>query len=311
MIKLKRDVKMRYDKTKKILIFWCLFIGIGALFGSIGMFIDPTGNLMKMNDILPCFKVLPFSEVLFQNYVFSGIALLVINGLSNLLAAYLLIKNKKIGIILGTIFGFTLMLWITIQFIILPINALSIIYFIFGLLQLITGYMTYVFYTQKNFKFDVKNYNNIGKKKEDMVVYFSRMGYTKKIAYEKANELGADIIEIKTKEKTDGTTGFWWCGRYGMHKWGMDIENININLKKYRKVIIISPIWVFSISAPVRNFCYKYGKDINDVEYIFTHFMDVKFESVANEVDKILNKKRSKFMSICTRFGRIKKIYEK
>lgn len=34
------------------------------------------------------------------------------------------------------------------------------------------------------------------------------MGYTKKVAYEKANEIGANIIELKTKEKTDGTLGF-------------------------------------------------------------------------------------------------------
>lgn len=301
---------MRYKKTKKVLIFWCLFISICAILGSIGMFIDPTGSLMKMNDILPYFKVLPLSKILFQNYIFSGVALLIVNGLSNLLAAYLLIKNKRSGIILGTIFGFTLMLWITIQFIILPTNALSITFFNLGLLQLITGYMTYVFYTQENFKINIGDYHNIGKKRGCIVIYFSRLGYTKKIAYEKADELGADILELKTKEKTEGTTVFWWCGRFGMHKWRMDIENININLKKYKKVIIVSPIWVFSISAPIRDFCYKYGEDIHKVEYIFTHFMNTKFAKEADKVDKILNKKRNKFTSVCIRLGKIRNIYE-
>lgn len=303
--KLERRVIMRYQKTKRVLIFWCLFISICAIFGSTCMFIDPTGNLLQMNNVLPYFEVLPFSEILFQNYIFSGIALLIINGLSNLLAAYLLIKNKKSGIILGTIFGFTLMLWITIQFIILPINALSITYFIFGLLQLIAGYMTYVFYTQENFEFNISEYQNISKNRGSIVIYFSRLGYTKKVAYEKANELGADIIELKTKEKTDGTTGFWWCGRFGMHGWPMSTEDIKINLKKYKKVIIVTPIWVFSISAPIRDFCYKYGKDINEVEYIFTHFMCSNFTKEADRVDKILNKKRSKFTSVCIRLGKI------
>ena len=296
---------MRYQKAKRVLIFWCLFISICAIFGSTCMFIDPTGNLLQMNNVLPYFEVLPFSEILFQNYIFSGIALLIVNGLSNLLAAYLLIKNKRSGIILGTIFGFTLMLWITIQFIILPINALSITYFIFGLLQLIAGYMTYVFYTQENFEFNISEYQNISKNRGSIVIYFSRLGYTKKVAYEKANELGADIIELKTKEKTDGTTGFWWCGRFGMHGWPMSTEDIKINLKKYKKVIIVTPIWVFSISAPIRDFCYKYGKDINEVEYIFTHFMLSNFTKEADRVDKILNKKRSKFTSVCIRLGKI------
>ena len=180
---------MRYKITKKFLIFWCLFVGIGAVYGSICMFIDPTGKLLDMEAMLPYFQVLPFSEELYKNYIFPGIALLIVNGISNFVAAYLLIKNNKIGIILGTVFGFTLMLWITIQFIIFPLNALSISFFIIGVIQLITGYMTYVFYKQEQFKFDAKEYNNIGKNKEVAVVYFSRMGYTRKIAYEESVQM--------------------------------------------------------------------------------------------------------------------------
>ena len=301
---------MRYKITKGFLIFWCLFIGIGAVYGSTCMFIDPTGKLLGMDTMLPYFQVLPFSDVLFQNYIFSGISLLIVNGISNLIAAFLLIKNKKSGIILGTTFGFTLMLWIIIQFIIFPMNALSTSFFIFGIIQLITGYMTYVFYNQEQFRFDISNYKNIGKNKDLLVVYFSRMGYTKKIAYEQANEIGADIIELKAKEKTENTSGFWWCGRYGMHKWGMPIEDVNVDLKLYKKIIIVSPIWVFNVSAPIREFCNKYAKDMNEVGYIFTHYMNAKFENVANELDKILNKKRSEFTSVCVRLGKVRRKWE-
>ena len=300
---------MRYKITRKFLIFWCLFVGIGALWGSINMFIDPTGKLLQMDKMLPCFQVLPFSNILFQNYIFPGIALLIVNGISNLVAAYLLIKNKKSGIILGTIFGLTLMFWITIQFIIFPTNILSITYFVVGIIQLITGYMTYVFYTQEQFKFDTNEYKNIGKNKDVLVVYFSRMGYTKKVAYEEAEKQKADIIELRAKEKTENTSGFWWCGRYGMHKWKMAIYDIDVDLKAYKKVIIVSPIWVFNVSAPIREFCYKYSENINSVEYIFVHFMNTKFENVANEVDNILNKKREKFTSICMRIGKVKKVW--
>ena len=298
----------RYKKTRNVLIFWCLFIGIGALIGSVGMFLDPTGKLMAMDQLLPYFKVLPFSDVLFQNYIFSGVSLLIVNGITNFIAAYLLIKNKKLGIILGSVFGFTLMLWITIQFIIFPMNALSISYFAFGVIQLITGYMTYVFYEQENFKFNPKEYKNIGVNEDVLVVYFSRMGYTRKIAYEEADKCGAEIVELKAKEKTENTTGFWWCGRFGMHKWNMEIEEIPVDLKKYKKVIIVSPIWVFSICAPIREFCYKYRNDINSAEYVFVHFMNAKFENVACETDKILKKKREKFTTICTRLGKVKKV---
>lgn len=301
---------MRYKTTKKFLIFWCLFIGIGVVYGSVCMFIDPTGKLLKMDAMLPYFQVLPFSNILFKNYIFSGIALLIVNGISNLIAAYLLVKDKKIGIILGTIFGFTLMLWITIQFVIFPINVLSNSFFILGIIQLITGYMTYVFYNQEQFRINIDEYTNIGNNKDTLVVYFSRMGYTKKIAYEEANKIGAKILEIKAKEKTENTSGFWWCGRYGMHKWRMPIEDVNVDLKAFEKIIIVSPIWVFSISAPIREFCYKYFENINSAEYIFTHFMNVSFKNTAKELDEILKQKSKKFTSVCIRLGKIKKQWQ-
>lgn len=59
-------------------------------------------------------------------------------------------------------------------------NVLSTSYFIFGLMQLIIGYITFVFYTQEQFEFNINNYPNINKNNKILVVYFSRMGYTKK-----------------------------------------------------------------------------------------------------------------------------------
>lgn len=296
---------MRYKVSKRILLFLCLFVSIGALIGSICMFIDPSGKLLGMSDLLPYFKVLPLSNILFQDYIFSGISLLIVNGISNLIAVYFLIKNKMLGSILGMVFGITLMLWIIIQFIIFPTNILSISFFIIGTIEFLFGYMTYVFYKQENFKFGIDDYKILKDKSDILVVYFSRMGYTRKIAYDEAIRNKANILELKTSELTSSTKGFWWCGRFGMHKWCMKINDINVDLKKYKKVIIVSPIWVFSISAPIRDFCYKYKSDINNVEYIFVHFMKANFLRVSDEVDKILNKKRIKYTSICSRFGKI------
>ena len=296
---------MRYNKVRYVLLFWCLFIGIGALYGGSSMLMDPSGKLLHMDEMLPYFEVLPFSNILFKNYLFPGFSLIIVNGLSNISAAILLTRKKKLGIILGGTFGFTLMLWITIQFIIFPMNVLSISYFIFGLLQMITGYMCYVFYKQETYKIDESQYKNIGKNKKILTVYFSRMRYTKKIALEEANKTGSEVIELKTNERTNGTLGFWWCGRYGMHRWAMPITNSIENIEKYDKVIICCPIWVFGMAAPIREFCKKYSGKIKSTEYIFNHFMIAKFTFVANEMDKLLKIKRDKFESISTMLGKI------
>ena len=107
---------VRYNTARKSLIFWTLFIGIGAVAGGLSMIIDPSGKTLHMDAMLPFFQKLPFADVLFQNYLFSGIALLIVNGLTNLTAAILLLRKKKLGVILGGIFGITLMLWICTQF---------------------------------------------------------------------------------------------------------------------------------------------------------------------------------------------------
>lgn len=300
--------KSRYKITKKFLMFWTLFIGLGAICGALAMIIDPTGKALKMDAMLPYFQKLPFADVLFTDFTFSGFALLIVNGLTNIVAFVYLLKNKNIGIILGTIFGITLILWICIQFYMFPFNFMSTIYFIFGILQFITGYMTYVFRKQEEFSFNELNYPNTGKDKSKLVVYFSRMGYVKKVAYEYANVNKACLYEVKTKEKINGTLGFWWCGRFGMHKWDMPIDEINIDLSSYDEVIICSPIWVFSIAAPIRSFLKKANGKVKNVSYIFVHFTKGKYKITALEADKLIGIKHNELINVSSHMGIFKEI---
>lgn len=125
------------------------------------------------------------------DFFFSGVALLIVNGLSNLTAAALLLARKKAGILLGGIFGVTLMLWICIQFYMFPLNFMSTIYFIFGLIQASTGFATYIFFKQETFA---------------------------QMEKEHLQGQNTDIYEVKSTERTEGTLGFWCCGRFGMHR---------------------------------------------------------------------------------------------
>lgn len=129
------QTKSRYQTARRILLFWTLFIGVGAAAGAAGMLLDPSGKAMGMDAMLPYFQVLPFADVLFRDLTFSGWALLVVNGLTNLTAASLLLAKKNAGITLGGLFGVTLMLWIRIQFYMFPPNFMSTIYFMFGFAQ--------------------------------------------------------------------------------------------------------------------------------------------------------------------------------
>lgn len=299
-------MKSRFKTARRLLIFWTLFIGIGAVAGAAGMLIDTTGKAMGMDVMLPYFQKLPFADVLFQNFLFPGIALLIVNAISNLTAAVLLFMKKKSGVVLGGVFGVTLMLWICIQFYMLPANFMSTAFFIIGFLQAVTGYAAWVFLKQESFKADESDYKNIGTNKKRLVVFFSRMGYVKKTALEEAERTGAEIYEVKSTERTEGTLGFWWCGRFGMHRWEMPIEKIGVDLSSYDHVTVCSPIWVFSLCAPMRAFCKAASGKIREADYIIVHHMKDSFKSAAREMDSLLGLKHTGFKSICCREGKTK-----
>ncbi len=293
----------RSQIAKRWLVFWTLFIGVGAVAGAAMMFYDPTGKAMGMDAMLPYFQVLPFAEVLFQNYVFSGFALLIVNGLTNLTAAVLLLRKKKSGVVLGGVFGITLMLWICIQFVIFPTNFMSTIYFIFGFCQAITGYMAWVFGRQEAFRVDIADYPNIGTNGKHLVVFFSRMGYVKKQAYEIANRFGADVYEIKATERTQGTLGFWWCGRFAMHRWAMPIAPLAIDWSAYDRVTVCTPVWAFSLAAPVREFCKQAVGKIKAADYVLVHYTKGKYASVAQEMDRLLGITHNSCVNVRCRQG--------
>ena len=297
------QTRSRYRAARRVLLFWTLFIGVGAVAGAAGMLLDPSGRALGMDAMLPYFQVLPFADVLFRDLTFSGWALLLVNGLTNLTAAGLLLAKKDAGVTLGGLFGVTLMLWICIQFYMFPLNFMSTIYFIFGLAQAVTGYAAGIFRKQEAFTVRRSDYPNIGRNPTRLVVYFSRMGYVRKQALEEAERTGAAVCEIRSTERTEGTPGFWWCGRYGMHRWPMPIEPIGIDLSACEHVTICAPIWVFALAAPVRSFCMQAAGQLREADYILVHHTGGRYENAAAEMDALLSLTRTGLRTIRCRMG--------
>ena len=300
--------KSRFQRAWRALIFWTLFIGIGAVGGAAMMLIDPSGRAMGMDAMLPYFQVLPFAEVVFQDLTFSGWALLIVNGLTNLTAAGLLLARKRAGVVLGGAFGVTLMLWICIQFYMFPLNFMSTSFFVFGLAQAATGWAAWVFLRQEAFSVNPADYPHVGANPRRLVVYFSRMGYGKRLAYEEAERTGAEIYDLRSTERTAGTPGFWWCGRYAMHRWDMPIEPVTVDLTRYEHLTICTPIWVFALAAPVRAFCRQSAGKIRAYDAIVVHHQNGVYENAVREMDALLGIRHDGLRSVRCREGRYKSI---
>jgi hypothetical protein len=122
------------------LIVLTLFIGIGAIGGFIMMRVDPSGEGWGGAPMLDLLRAkMPWPELFFRDFIPSGYVLLAVNGLPQILAALLLIKRRRIAPWVVLACGIILMLWIVLEWWVWGFNAISNLYFVFGLLEAVAA----------------------------------------------------------------------------------------------------------------------------------------------------------------------------
>ena len=127
-------------KLQKILT---LFIGIGAAAGAVMMWIDPTGATWGGEPLLEMLRAkMPRPDIFFKDFIPSGYVLLALNGLPQLLAALMLFKKLRLAPYVVLVCGIILMLWIVLEWWVWGFNAISNIYFVLGLVEVIAAVIT-------------------------------------------------------------------------------------------------------------------------------------------------------------------------
>ena len=117
-----------------------LFIGIGAVAGAVMMWIDPSGVSWGGEPLLVMLRdKMPWPGVFFRDFIPSGFALLFVNGITQLAAAYLLFKKHRFAPYAVLACGIILMLWIAFEWWIWGFNAVCNIYFALGLVEVVAA----------------------------------------------------------------------------------------------------------------------------------------------------------------------------
>ena len=125
---------------RKFLIIFTLFIAIGAVGGAIMMWVDPSGNGWGGAELLDMLRAkMPWPDIFFQNFIPSGFVLLFLNGITQLATAYLLFKKHPLAQWAVLACGIILMLWIVLEWWVWGFNAISNLYFVFGLLEAVAA----------------------------------------------------------------------------------------------------------------------------------------------------------------------------
>ncbi len=89
-----------------------------------------------------------------------------------------------------------------------------------------------------------------------LIIFYSFEGNTKLIAENIANEIDAEILEIKPKEeiKTKGFMKFLWGGRDVFMKKEPGLIPIKKNIQDFDVIFIGTPVWAWTYAPPMKTF---------------------------------------------------------
>jgi hypothetical protein len=124
-----------------------------------------------------------------------------------------------------------------------------------------------------------------------LVVFYTRNGYSEKIAYDVATILNARIDEIKDKKKYKGCKGFLKSRLNAYFDKTTEIE-YEIDPSEFTSIVIVSPVWSKKMPPAIRTYIMKninkmrnYGFIINcndDIDKkVFANFRVLLKESIA------------------------------
>ena len=125
-----------------------------------------------------------------------------------------------------------------------------------------------------------------------LVVYYSRTGNTRKMGEEIAATLEADIEELKDDVGRSGPIGFVRSLREAESGALVHLEPLLHEPKTYDLVVVGTPVWVWTMSSPVRTFLLTKNLGTARVAWFCTlgagsqSFKESCFQSMTNETGR-------------------------
>lgn len=104
-----------------------------------------------------------------------------------------------------------------------------------------------------------------------LVVYYSRTGHTKKVAHAIADTLGCEIEEIVDTQDRSGAMGYILAGRDASMGRPAKIVEPKCDPLKYDIVIVGTPVWAWTVSAPVRAYLAQNAGKIREAAFFSTY----------------------------------------
>jgi flavodoxin len=116
-----------------------------------------------------------------------------------------------------------------------------------------------------------------------LVVHYSRTGNTEKVAAELAQALGADTETIIDHKNRKGPIGWLTAGRDSTKKIAAQIDEPKKDPSAYELVVIGTPVWAWTVSAPVLAYLNRFSGKFPEVAFFLTYDgnMEKTFDEMA------------------------------
>ena len=121
-----------------------------------------------------------------------------------------------------------------------------------------------------------------------LCIYYSRSGRTRQVMEEIAQELDAELVELRDGVDRSGVAGMLRSGLDAMRRTPQPVEPVQTaqNLKDYRLVILGTPTWAGRCSSVMRSFLKRNGRQLRRTAYVVTRSTEEKPEHIFDQMDQ-------------------------
>jgi EamA domain-containing membrane protein RarD len=122
--------------ARGILLVVSILNGVAGLVCGVLFIAGPDGHLLQAGALLPVIQGLPLASVFFQDFVWIGVAMLLVLGVPNSIAAVMLLRKSENQYRATLVAAVLLILWCAFELVFM-LNALAVGYFAIGLISVL------------------------------------------------------------------------------------------------------------------------------------------------------------------------------